>query len=560
MKPIKISFLFLYFILTIYAIINSRLSSQTYNDSLNHYCDLALKPNKQNDLFKAFVYFDSNYKKAVNLKDYNAAINLLYYKASIEYKKGAYEESERTAVKGLNHLDELQKTSYTISLKKSFYNLLGLIYIEKFDKNKAIELYDKTLEFAESIEDTIRVYNNISLVFKKNNEYTKARDELLKAYKLIPKIKDTLLKATIYDNLGHIYSKINKNKGLDLMNKALNIRKLKQEKIKTYTSYSHLANYFYKIDDTIQAYEYALKNYKLTYELNSPSFRLDALSLLVDLKKHEFVGEFKFLSDSISKAEKQDLSKFMLVKYDYSEHQKAALESKLKEQRERVLKILYLLISVIVITISSFSYFILKSKHKKDKIKDAYLKETELSKKVHDELANDMSDLMNFVENDIEVKDTKKSLLLDNIEDIYLRTRDISTETGSIDLVDFSESIKHLLMQHNRRDTKVITNNIDTITWEKVAEHKKMVVFRCLQELMVNMKKHSNAKVVSVVFKTLNNKYEIRYVDDGIGFEKGNSNLNGLANVESRIKGIGGSFNFTTSKGNGFKAMLVFNK
>lgn len=559
MKPSSTSFLFLYFICTFYSLINNQLSSQTYVDSLNHYIDLALKPKKPNDLFKAYEYFNANYKKAVNLKDYNTAINLLYYKSSIEYKKGAYEESEKTAVKGLGYIHEMNIVPYTISLKKSFNNLLGLIYIEKFDKNKAIELYDKTLESAESIEDTIRVYNNISLVFKKHNEYTNARDKLLKAYTLLPRTKDTLLKATIYDNLGHIHSKLNKEKGLVLMQKALDIRKFKREKLKIYTSYSHLSKYFHGVDDTIQAHKYALKNYKLAHELNSPSFRLDALSLLVDLKKYEFVDKFKFLSDSISKVEKQDLSTFMLIKYDYSEFERRALKSQLEKEEQESKTIIALLIALFILGLSLFLYYILKSKHKKEKIKNAYLKETELSKKVHDELANDMSDLMSFVENYIEVTEIKKSLLLDNIEDIYLRTRNISTETGSIDLVHFSESIKHLLMQHNGQNTKVVINNINTIDWQNVADHKKMIVFRCIQELMVNMKKHSEAKVVSVVFNGLKNKNEIRYVDDGIGFTNEGVKLNGLLNVESRIKDIGGSFNFTTSKGNGFKATLKFN-
>ena len=114
-------------------------------------------------------------------------------------------------------------------------------------------------------------------------------------------------------------------------------------------------------------------------------------------------------------------------------------------------------------------------------------------------------------------------------------------------------------MQHNRKDTKVVINNINTIDWHNVADHKKMVIYRALQELMVNMKKHSKAKVVSIVFKENKKKKEIRYTDDGIGITNKEIKLNGLLNVESRIKGIGGSFNFTTSKGNGFKATLEFN-
>ncbi|GAB5565184.1 MAG: hypothetical protein Wins2KO_22470 [Winogradskyella sp.] len=518
---------------------------------MSYYSDLALKPKKSNDLFKALKYFNASYKKALNQKNYNIAINLLYYKSSIEYKKGAYEESERTLVKGLSHIGQMNATPYSRSLTKSYYNLLGLIYIEKFDKNKAIELYNKTLEFAESEEDIIKVYNNLSLVYKNHNEYANAKDELLRAYILLPKISDALLKATIYDNLGYIYSKIDKVNGLSLMQKALSIRNSKQDKIKVYTSYNHLSKYFYGVSDTIKAVEYAIKNYKLANELSSPSFRLDALSLLVDLKKHEFIEEFKFLSDSIYKVEKQDLSKYMLVKYDYSEYERKALESQLEKEKQESRAIIAILIALFILFTSLFLYFVIKSKHKKEKLQQVFDTESRISKKVHDDIANDVFQVMTTLQADNNLNQNIKG----DIELIYDKARDISKQLGEIDLEgDYKIILNDLALRYNTDDKSVIVKDVSKIAWDKISKTKKTALYKVLQELLINMRKHSKASVAVIAFNSKRIKTVINYSDDGIGCELKKSN--GLLNVENRIKAVGGNITFESRINNGFKAKI----
>lgn len=556
MKPIKISFL--YFLIAFFTI-NFCVFAQSKVDSLKYYSDLALKPQNANDLTKTYSYFDKNYYKSLDNNDILSATYSLYYKASVLFKNGDYDTSEETAVKALTHLDEVKSSPYIDSLKLSLYNLLGLLYTEQKNKPKAIELYNNALTRAKKTLDSITLYNNISLVHKNFNDYDNAKKEIVKAYELIPRTSDKLIKALVLDNYGVLESEFDKTKGLSLMNKALELRKSIKDTSTIYTSYNHLAKYYDRIENKSLAKEYGLKALGIAKKINSQSYLEDALGLLVELSDDPYAREYKKLLDSIDFNKANEENKFAFMEYEYSEYKRKATESELEKQREQNMKLLYLIIAIIITLSFVFIYYMQKSKHKKEKLQQVHDTESRISKKVHDELANDMSDLMNFVENDIEVTEVKKSLLLDNIEDIYLRTRDISTETGSIDLVNFSDSIKHLLMQHNKQDTKVITNNVNTIDWQNIEEHKKVVIYRCLQELLVNMKKHSKAKVVSVVFKNHIRKNEIRYVDDGLGFSIDETKLNGLSNVESRIKGIGGSFNFTTSKGNGFKATIKFN-
>jgi tetratricopeptide (TPR) repeat protein len=224
MKSIKTSFLFFYSISCCFTLINSAsLYAQVYTDSLEYYSNLALQPQNPNDLFNAFSYFDANYKKAIQQKDNNAAVNLLYYKASIEYKKGAYDDSEESAVDAISILDNSATSPYTISSRKSLYNLLGLVYLEKMSTNKALELYEKTFEIAENTKDSMIIHNNIALVYKDLGAFEKAKDELLLAYKMMPRNKDSLIAALIWDNLGSIYSELEDSKSLPLMMKALEL-------------------------------------------------------------------------------------------------------------------------------------------------------------------------------------------------------------------------------------------------------------------------------------------------------------------------------------------------
>jgi signal transduction histidine kinase len=95
---------------------------------------------------------------------------------------------------------------------------------------------------------------------------------------------------------------------------------------------------------------------------------------------------------------------------------------------------------------------------------------------------------------------------------------------------------------------------IDSTTLES---NKKIIVYRVLQELLVNMKKHSRCSLVVITFKKNKNKLQIDYSDNGVGasLDKKNSR-NGLQNVENRILSIKGNITFDTNTGKGFKTSL----
>ena len=87
-----------------------------------------------------------------------------------------------------------------------------------------------------------------------------------------------------------------------------------------------------------------------------------------------------------------------------------------------------------------------------------------------------------------------------------------------------------------------------------VESNKKIIIYRILQELLVNMKKHSKCTLAAISFQHNGNKLEIQYSDNGVGIIAEKIFLkNGLQNVENRIKAINGSINFDNKSHKGFK-------
>ena len=108
----------------------------------------------------------------------------------------------------------------------------------------------------------------------------------------------------------------------------------------------------------------------------------------------------------------------------------------------------------------------------------------------------------------------------------------------------------------DKNDT--IINSQPNIVVE-LAKEKQIVVYRALQELLVNMKKYSEATLVLIAFSVEKNKLSVAYQDNGKGVEN-LSVKNGLQNMEIRIKSVGGFITFESKQEKGFQAKFQFKK
>lgn len=213
----------------------------------------------------------------------------------------------------------------------------------------------------------------------------------------------------------------------------------------------------------------------------------------------------------------------------------------------------YLIVSLLLV-------YYLKRKYKKEKLLEVYSTETRISKKMHDEIANEIYTTINYISDVEYVSGNDKSKLLNRLNKIYTITRDISRETGSIETGEnFVHQLKHLLVEYGNAHINIIAKGIDTINWNIVDEAKKIATYRVLQEIMVNMKKHSEATLAFIDFSVAKSKITIKYSDNGKGaIFKDKTIKNGLQNVENRIDAIGGIVTFETNAGKGFHITFLF--
>jgi signal transduction histidine kinase len=552
MKSIKRSFLFFYTLSSLLLFTSTQNAvAQQSKDSLKHYKKLAIKPQNANDLFKARDYFKNNYDKAIAIGDIESAVIHLYYLASIDYKKGEYNTGEATAVKALGLINTMKTSSFLETHGKSFYNLLGLIYTEQKNKSKAIELYNSALKISKSASDSVNIYNNISLVYKDFDDLDNARLEIQKAYSLLPRIKDTLIQALVLDNYGIIASKINKEDGLTLMKTALQLRISVNDTSRIFTSYSSLANYYYGISDLEASRKYALLTYKLANKINSPSYKNMALGLLTNLSADGYAKAYKKLNDSLYLSDKASSNKFALLKYDNSNYKRKAWESELEKEIQESKTTIAILVTTFITILSFFLYYIIQSRHKKEKLQQVYATESRISKQIHDDVSNDLFQVMTKLES----KDQIGEELKEELHTLYYRTRDISKEHSLIHKeYPIIEYLGELIESFNDDKTSVIVKGVSDISWDTVEDLKRTTIYKVLQELLINMRKHSEASIVVLSFKKQDKKIYISYSDNGIGCDlKMNT---GLHNTENRINSINGIISFDTEPNKGFKVKI----
>lgn len=204
----------------------------------------------------------------------------------------------------------------------------------------------------------------------------------------------------------------------------------------------------------------------------------------------------------------------------------------------RVLAATLFLATTVFITI----VYLLRERYKKDKLLAEYRTEKRISRKLHDEIANEIYSTMLFIDSADVIAGTKKELVLQQLDAIYKATRDISRENNEIDTgPHFPIQLKLMLKLYSDTNVNVLIIGVDRVNWGETDSINKIATFRILQELMVNMKKHSSASVVVLTFEQQNNLIKITYSDNGKGIT-GNSfeGRNAFKNIKARVEDIGG--------------------
>ncbi|WP_317133039.1 tetratricopeptide repeat-containing sensor histidine kinase [Flavobacterium ustbae] len=483
--------------------------------------------------------------------------------ANIQQINGDYYGSKETLTEALPFAKIDQ------NYKAAINNLFGIADKELSIYDDAIFYYNEAIKEANNQVAKQSPLNNIAVIYIKKKNY----DEAIKILESILKTKalDNFVKskARVIDNLGFAYFKKGSNeKGLQLMNESLEIRTKSDDFYGSIESYLHLAE-FYSKTNIKKSNEFAQKAYQTSTKLNSVDERLKALSFLISNDAGiQFGQKYIAINDSIISIRNNYKNKFAKIKYDSKkekdENQKLRLQRAenlvaLKDaEKERAIFIAAFVIFLLLLVYFKKQY---DNRNRIKNIKTAYDTETRIAKDIHDGLANDVFHAITYTQTQPLANENSKENLLQKLDDIYSRVRGISRENSDIDTgPNYSNNLKEMLSTYNSPQTNVIINGVEKVNWDSVEHLKKVAIQRVLNELMVNMKKHSEANVASIKFNSDSNSLFIDYSDTGKGCEKSKIIKNGLQNMEIRILAVKGTITFDTEPNKGFKVKITMPK
>jgi len=412
------------------------------------------------------------------------------------------------------------------------------------------------------MKDSLSYLNNIALVYVDQGNFQKALNIFENILTKVDRV-DEESRARFIDNHAYTSWLLDPEKDiLEDLELALQIRLQHKDLDGLTSSYNHLSNYFEK-NNPAKALNYAIKWRETAQDNASPNSELNALKRIIKLSSVEnikqYTDRFISLNDSLQQTNLKAKNTFAKIRYDEEQNQKeindleaqSALQKLETEQIQNQMIILSLG-GLLVLVSGGFGFYYLRQKHKKEKIREAHRTESRISKKIHDELANDVYNVMSSMQT------IAPNAMMDRLEHIYNRTRNISRENSSIPTgPNYLPHLLSTLSSTVPNEARLILRGENDINWSSLAPEKKIILYRVLQEIMINTKKHSKASLVAVIFSEEKNYLNINYSDNGMGASMQNLKTgNGILNMENRILSINGKLNFETEQGKGLKILI----
>lgn len=474
--------------------------------------------------------------------------------AIIQSKYGDLTGSQENAVDALKIFKKVKDTSYI----GTTLNILGTNEIELGNINQSIKYLNKAIFFSNNSLEKNVYLNNKAMAFSKLEKSDSA-------FIILKKLKENnkINQAVYIDNLAYLSWKKNKSYNAEnqLLN-ALQIRIKSKDLWGQNASNAHLADY-YEATNVEKALYHSHEMFTVAQEINSPDDKIEALQKLIKLEKptksQEYFKTYLRLNDSLQAARSKAKNQFALVRYESEKNRADFLKAEaenVEKNYELIVKNVGLLVAALIIIALLFWYQKRKKRLRQEKELEIRNTELKLSKKVHDVVANGIYQVMSEFENNTEVD---RNRILDKLEIIYEKSRDISYEDADRKITEsFDVKLSELLNSFYSEDLKIVVIGNDKELWKEVPFQIKSELLIIIQELMVNAKKHSGAKIVKIIFENSLNDLLIDYSDNGKGFGNDLKKKNGLASTESRIFSCQGTVIFGEDFGNGAKIKITF--
>lgn len=497
----------------------------------------------------AYVYYVKAKEELLKDKNNTEAARAIVNVAIIECDKGDYHSSITNSIEAEKLLKN-KKDSNALKIASSNYNSIAIASKNLKNYSQAIDYYKLAIKTSQKEIDSLAFYNNIGDTYleQKNNKIAKSY------FKIALKTTDSIDFARALNNLAKAnFLETPSYNAYPVLEKALLIRMRQKDDKEITSSFSTLADFYFKRNPKKSLF-YTNEMYKIALKNKNPDDQLEALNKLILLNSNEYSLNFSryvSLKDSVQNARNNDFQRFGLIKFDVEKQKRSNQELTARNFQQNI--------GITFLALALIGTFIWYRKRRQrilleseNKLKEQQLK---TAKKVHDVVANGIYQVMTKIENQ---GSFNKEQALDELEFVYEKSRDISYENPDSQDEKFNEKISKLVASFKNDEIKTFTVGNQEETWEKVTKSTQTEIYQIIRELLVNMKKHSEANNVVFKFEKINNLINIHYNDNGIGISDDLIFKNGLSNTVSRIENINGKITFETKTEKGLKINISF--
>ena len=533
----------------------------------------------------AFIYYSKAEKIYDPLNDnYNLAKTRLN-KANLRYSQSDFSGSEIEVVSALRSV----KGEKANDILYDSYNLLGVVYNEREEYDRALEFHNKALT---NIDETVipsvfqskaASLNNIGFVYQNMKKHKEAKVYFQQGLEQKNLINDKpFVYAMLLDNLAYSKFKLKETDQLpELFYQSLKLRDSLKLTIGIITNKIHLSEYFAAKMDTVRALKYskeALATAQRSKNNRNALAPLKQLAVIEPRKAAVYNKQYIHINDSLQKAERNMGEKFTRIAYETDQIKDE--NTNLEVQNRNLVYIFSGLAMLGLFT------FVIKTQ----KAKNRELLFKQQQQKANEEIYNLMISQQNTIEG-IRIKEKKRvarelhdgvlgrmfgvRINLDSLNKIddgtaVEKRNDYLTELKSIE-----QDIREISHDLNREKSELINNFVaivdnlfedqkktfnsklvsiidSGIKWELVSNSVKINLYRILQEVLQNVNKYAIADNIKIELKKEEDHLILMMSDDGVGFNVKTAKKGiGLQNILFRTNECDGVVDIKSKKGEG---------
>lgn len=181
-----------------------------------------------------------------------------------------------------------------------------------------------------------------------------------------------------------------------------------------------------------------------------------------------------------------------------------------------------------------------------------------LAREIHDTIAQDLAGLVMTAERarrelaagDLGAAELQISILEDNSRNALTETRALVAAGASVGVDGGFLPALNRLTERFARETGIVVS-VEAPEVAGLSRDTEVVLLRCAQEGLANVRKHSRASTAKVVLSSDGAAVTLRVMDNGRGFDPAAANGFGLVGMRDRLALVDGSLGVASTPGSG---------